>query len=304
MESDAFALRTALFTLLGSILLAGSWVIFKDSRGDYKPYVVVTGHSVSGMAVQSRVYYKGVEVGTVEEIYFGEKDYDRVRILIHIDHAIPIAENTFAQLALRGITGEYDLRLENDGPLGAPVTTSKESPAIIEMHAEYISKLGDTIRQTLADIGEASKQVSGFLSDESQQEMLRMLVNVGDAAERLTALEGKLVPTLDELPSLIIEIEKTLNDYRQLAHTLSTQTDGFNPAMAQFAAASASIERLVDELRSQTLASADSSLAAIDKTSLEFTLLLEDLRQDPQRLLLGAPGPGLGPGEKLREDKP
>ena len=136
MESDAFALRTALFTLLGALLLAVTWVFFKDSRGEYKPYLVVTDHSVSGMAVQSRVYYKGVEVGTVEKIYFDDNDYNRVRILIHIDHAIPVAVNTYAQLALRGITGEYDLRLENDGALGAPLSTGEESPAVIVMRAE------------------------------------------------------------------------------------------------------------------------------------------------------------------------
>lgn len=297
MESDAFALRTAVFSLLGALLLGVAWVVLNDQQGEYSPYLVVTEDSVSGLAVQSKVYYKGVEAGTVVDIFFAEQDFDRVHILVHIDRSIPIAANTFARLALRGITGEYDLRLDNDGPLGTRLTTSESAPAVIEMRTEYITKLASSSERVLADVSQASARLAALLDDHNQREIKRLLTGAANAAEEFAALEELLAPTLQRLPSLLDKAESTLADYRRLAQGLNVGSDQAGPALAKFSAASESIDRLAQALRTSTLTDINASLAGINRASSELSLLLEDVRQDPQRLLLGAPDSELGPGE-------
>lgn len=304
MESDSFALRTALFVLLGALLLAIAWVMLSEQQGEYRPYLVVTDQSVSGLALQSKVYYKGVEAGTIADIYFDERDFDHVRILVHINRDIPVANNTFARLALRGITGEYDLRLENDGPLGAPLTTSAGMPAIIAMRAEYITQLASSSERVLADISEASARLATLLSDDNQREIRRLVTSAAHAAEQFAALGELAVPTLQQLPTLVDEATRTMADVRSVAQDLGAGVSASDAAISNFATASESVDRLARQLRTATLPEVAESLIRIDRASTELALLLEELRQDPQRLLIGAPGPNLGPGESARREAP
>ncbi len=304
MESDGFALRTALFVIGAIVLTALTWTVFKDAGFAYKPFVVMSQDSVSGLDVKARIYYKGVEVGVVENIYFVPDDFDRVRILIHVDETIPIAQNTYAQLALRGITGEYDLRLDNDGPLGDLLPTSVESPGVITMRSEYITKITESLESTLIDISDISHRVSQLLSDDNRDQALQTLEAVADAGHSVVALEKGLAPTLDRLPMLADQVSDTLVQYGELARLIAEQSSGLDGTLTALAAASARVEQLASHVHTQTLTEFDQSLHDLSQTNGEVRRLLEDLRDDPQRLLLGSPITPRGPGEVSGEQRP
>ncbi len=304
MESDAFALRTALFLILATVLSAVTWTVFKEGRFEYKPYLVVTQDSVSGLALKARIYYKGVEVGTVEDIFFDDNDFDHVQILIHVDEAIPIARNTYAQLALRGITGEYDLRLDNDGPLGEALPTSEENPGVISMRSDDITKLGESVENALAHISRTSDRVSQLLNEDNQQKVSHLLTTLAETAEKVGRLEQALEPSLDEMPQLLSQTRETLQRYQTLAATLSERTAGVDAALASLTEAGGSVQRSADALRSQTLLQVERELTGVNQAAAELTQLLAELRRDPQRLLLGSPARSPGPGESTPEPSP
>ena len=301
MEPDALALRTALFTLLGLFLLIVCWLLLGEPPGEFRNYLVRTSESVSGLAVQSRVYYKGVEAGSVEDIFFAPGDYNHVQILIRVNERIPIAENTFGQLALRGITGEYDLRLDNEGPLGEPLATSAEQPAVILMKAEYIAQLGSLMETALQDVSGASDGLEKLLNDDNQLKIARLLNSIANAADDVARLDDLLAPTLAATPALLEEIANAVTAYEQLALQLSAGTVGTADAIAGIANAGHGINQLSAQLRSHTLPRIANSLEGIDRTTEELTGLVDELRQKPQPLISGGTRAPLGPGEAQPE---
>ena len=297
MEPEALALRTALFTLLGIVLTIMCWLLLGERQGDVRHYLVTTGESVSGLAEQSRVYYKGVEAGSVQDIFFAADDYDNVQILIQVSDSIPIAENTFGQLSLRGITGEYDLRLDNEGSLGKPLSTSVENPAVIPMKTEYITQLGSLMETVLRDVSDAWGGISKLLNNDNQADFRRLLNSVANAADDIARIDDLLAPTLAAIPALLDKLTNAISAYEQMAITLSARTVGSAEAITNIANAGDSIEQLSTQLRSRTVPRMGKSLEGIDRATEELAGLAEQLRENPQQLIVGAKNSTLGPGE-------
>lgn len=304
MEPDALALRTALFTLLGLVLLGICWVALGERPGEFRTYLVRTSESVSGLAVQSRVYYKGVEAGSVQDIFFAPQDYNHVQILIQVNDSIPIAQNTFGQLALRGLTGEYDLRLDNDGPLGIPLETSAAQPAVIPMKAEYITQLGSLMQSALQDVSDASAGIAEALNTENQEKLTRLLTSIATAAEKLGRVDDLLAPTLEATPAVLESFKRTAVAYENIANALNLRTQGTADALAGIADAGHGIDSLTGQLNAHTLPRISESLDSLDRATTELAGLVDELRQNPQQIIGGGPPIQLGPGEIVVEAKP
>ena len=301
MESNAFALRTGIFLISAVIVVALGWSLLDANARETKMYRVVSEESVSGLAPKARVYYKGVEVGTVEEIFFAAPDFDRVNILIAVDVSIPIAQNTYAQLALRGITGEYDLRLDNDGDLGKPLATSEENPGSIPMRSQYIAQLGESVDRVVADIDEVAQRISVWLDDETRDSFLQTLDSIDRAAVAITETGDSITSELDGLvarmESLSVEIEETLVVYRELGESGLERSEEVSTALASLVQTSDELGRVLSRLEERTLDGSEHSLLAIEGAAQALEATLEQLQRDPQRLILGASPVSPGPGE-------
>lgn len=301
MESNAFALRTGIFLISAVIVVAIGWSLLDANARETVMYRVVSEESVSGLAPKARVYYKGVEVGTVEEIFFAAPDFDRVNILIAVDMSIPIAQNTYAQLALRGITGEYDLRLDNDGDLGQPLATSEENPGSIPMRSQYIAQLGESVDRVVADIDEVAQRISVWLDDETRDSFLQTLDSIDRAAVAITETGDSITSELDglvaRLESLSVEIEQTLVVYRELGESGLERSEEVSTALASLVETSDELGRVLSRLEERTLDGSEHSLLAIEGAAQALEATLEQLQRDPQRLILGASPVSPGPGE-------
>ena len=301
MESNAFALRTGVFLITAVVVIAVGWTLLDTNARETVPYRVVSEESVSGLAPKARVYYKGVEVGTVEEIFFAPPDFDRVNIRIAVDQSIPIAQNTYAQLALRGITGEYDLRLDNDGDLGQPLVTSEENPGAIPMRSQYIAQLGESVDRVVADIDEVARRVSIWLDDETRDRFLQTLANIDKAAVAVTAagdsMGTELEGLVEQLTTLTDDVQQTLVVYRELGESGLERSEDLSVALASLVDTSDALGAVLARIEAQTLDGSEYSLLAVEQAAKALQTTLEQLQRDPQRLILGATPVAPGPGE-------
>ena len=119
---------------------------------------------------------------------------------------------------------------------------------------------------------------------------------VVEVAKTMAPSSGNHVERLAIAPSSR-PTSSVLKPNRAALTHLATSSGSFS---GRLAAASSTVERLAGQLRSNTLPNVDVSLSGIDRASAELAMLLEDLRQDPQRLLLGTPDTLPGPGESPR----
>lgn len=303
MEPDSFALRTGLFILITAALLAATVVLFTRSQMATTQYQVLTEGSVSGLDVQSRVYYKGVEVGTVTDISFQADNYNVVRILIDIDERIPLGENTFAQLSLRGITGEYDLTLDNDGPLGKPISGSAGQPANIPMKAEYIAQLGETLAGALDEMRGLAQNLRQLTENENRDKVSTLLDSLNSAALSLDQLGGRIDQTLDEVVPAVNSFSRAMDGIDATARSLANETAGLDHLVSSLDQTMQALHGLLETAESETLSDVDDTLATLQTALVELARLSESLQRDPQSLLLGQAPPKLGPGETLENPR-
>ena len=299
MEADSFAVRTALF-LLGTIaLLVASVVLLRGNRVETVPYVIHTRESVSGLEEQSRAYYKGVEVGYVESIGFTENDYNQVRILLQVDETIPLGTNTYAQLSLRGITGEYDLTLDNEGELGEPLVTSDAEPARIPMRTELITRLSEILESMLEELRQVSANLQKMTDEETRAEMRRLIGNAADLSERLISLQEQASGALSGVPDAVDSFQTAMNEVRSSADALNQRTANLDDLLETMTTATGSLDQLLLSIEGQTLTEVDETLLSLRSTLRELTQLADLLQREPQSLLLGPAPAELGPGETL-----
>lgn len=92
---------------------------FEDTPKTYMSYF--TG-SVTGLQIGSPVRYRGVPVGTVNDIRIDPTDVERVRVMMDIVHGTPIKTDTNSTLGLQGITGVAYIELTGGTRESEPLT--------------------------------------------------------------------------------------------------------------------------------------------------------------------------------------
>src|SRR5699024_1920077 len=111
MENRAHAVVAISFLVVFSV---GAVLIFYWlSSGPDTPrvYRIITQHSVAGLAPQSRVMFKGLQVGRVHSIRFDPQDHSRVMIDFRVRRDAWITHATYAVLATKGLIGGNILQL-------------------------------------------------------------------------------------------------------------------------------------------------------------------------------------------------
>ncbi|MEM9300755.1 MAG: MlaD family protein [Pseudomonadota bacterium] len=305
MESDSHALKTGLFVVLASVLLTGAVLLFGDRQPPSVPYLVETRQSIEGLDVRSRVYYKGVEVGTVREIGFVPGNYDRVRILIDVLADVPLGENTYAQLKLRGITVEYDLTLYNDGSLGNRLASSEERPALIPLRLQVVERLTDAVESALGEFEALARNLKTLSGEENRARIESILANAEIAVTRFIALEDQLESSLADLPASLERLPPALESFTAAmdqiggaADSVTTQTAGLDELITTMTGATRSLDRLLLAMQGGTLAEVEETLETLRLTLDQLADLAQTIQRDPQSLLLGSPKPSYGPGEE------
>ena len=299
MEPDSFALRTGLFVIVAGLLLAATVALFNRTQIDTRPYRIFTRDSVSGLDAQSRVYYKGVEVGIVERIEFAPDDYDTVRITIAVDRLIPLGENTYAQLVLRGITGEYDLTLNNDGELGTPLDGPDGEPPTIPMRSDYMAQLGQSLNGALDEFRGLAANLRALTADDNRERVAELLESLTTSSDRLAAMTTRIDRTLGDIEPAVAAFTRAMDGIDGAARSLQGETSGLDQLITSLDRSMVALTDLLSAAESETLNDLDDTLAALRTALIELTDLADSLQRDPQSLLLGQSLPAPGPGETV-----
>src|SRR5580698_3683129 len=116
MEREANYAAVGAFVLL-VIAMAGLFVYwYTDAREhrDFTRYEVYFDGSVSGLTPGAPVRYLGVNVGRVVSMYIDHRNAGRVQVIVDIDSATPVSEDSVAELSQQGLTGVLFIDLLRD----------------------------------------------------------------------------------------------------------------------------------------------------------------------------------------------
>src|SRR3954471_424939 len=128
MENKAHALAAGIFVVVAAVLVLVLAAWLTRDTGQRDPYEISTRESVTGLAPQAAVRYRGVEVGKVDAIGFDPKAQGNVLIKLEIDRTAPVTKDTFATLGFQGVTGLAFVQLDDEGHPAPPLEPQDGHP--------------------------------------------------------------------------------------------------------------------------------------------------------------------------------
>jgi phospholipid/cholesterol/gamma-HCH transport system substrate-binding protein len=154
--------------------------------------------SIAGLAKDSSVKFRGVDIGRVKQIRINPKNIEVIEILLDIQKEIPIKEDMRASTQMLGVTGL--LSIEIDG--------GTNEARILEPTLSYIpliktkSSLFSTLKSNLESMSEKLdiilSQSQKLLSDKNIKNIEMILTNVETVSKKSEEVEDKAIMVMNE----------------------------------------------------------------------------------------------------------
>lgn len=289
MENRAHAFIAGLFVIIlgAAALVTAKW--FKGDSIDYDHYQVVSQESVTGLSLQASVYYRGVNIGKVNRIYFNPENMQQILIDIVIDGSIHLPSNVYAQLGYQGITGLAYVQLRNE-----PVISSEilQEDAQIPMRQSLLDEVTGYGQNILNNVNELVIKMHQLLDDDNQQQIASILQNIERTTRNFDGIAGSLQPILDSLTHLTTESGVLVEHLDGLLGEINQSMRSVNQQGGIIDSLSTSAQEMsttIPELRKVS--------NGLLRNSQNLDRVLHQLEENPQILLFGRPSSLPGPGE-------
>jgi phospholipid/cholesterol/gamma-HCH transport system substrate-binding protein len=260
-------------------------------KGSY--YAAYFNESVQGLDRDSPVKYRGVAVGRVQSIEVAP-DGKLIQVMLKIESGQKLDSETVAQLKVVGITGsmfiELDRRKKGEPDRSPPLNFPSKYPIVATMPSD--------ISMLLQGIGDFMGQIKSLdlkgISDKLKQTLDSSNQVIADAdmknlSASLAVVLSKASTNLDRLQSTLGRIEKIAADNeRQIKGSieqLQQSLVNMNSLLAKSSALVSGSDAALVQLRPNLF----SAVQNMEKVTEGLNHLLEQLGQQPSRLLYGQP---------------
>lgn len=300
MATRTQKMQVGLFLIVSAVFIVGGILLVTGLRtGKEIRYWITFTESILGLNAGSKVVYRGVPVGTVDNIRVSDDSYARVEILVDPEK-ITLREGVSAGLAYLSIaTGTMCVALEGgdpNAPLLAPNANIPARTSWLQSYDDRITTLMDKVNDLADDLsrvfsGMTEEDLSSFMKEAKNtleeakttiQEVRASIKNAGDRFGEGVETFTQEVKPLD-LAKIQNRIEDVLKELESLPKSISAALDAFNATSREIAHEADNVEY---NLR-QTLQTWSQTLEAIRD-------LAEYLKQDPSALVRGKGKPGGG----------
>jgi phospholipid/cholesterol/gamma-HCH transport system substrate-binding protein len=282
METRASYLLVGGFTLaLMACLFAFIVWLAKSSfeeANSSRYHIYFTG-SVAGLQEGSPVRYRGIALGNVRDIRIDPKNIARVQVTIEVAANTPIKEDAVAYLALEGISGGAYIEISGGTQESALLKPEDGDLPIIQSRPSSLAALVETTPELLTRLVGLSNQMTGFLTQQNQEEVTRILVNLRIMTEHLANASAGAGGTVEELSTTLGLVNGLIMDLRDHADKLAGSADTtlaqtrvtMSEVGKDTSRLSADFTRVAGDLRILT--------ASLDRTAKEAETLLKENRE-------------------------
>ncbi len=213
---------------------------------EFARYEIRHSGTVTGLNEGSPVRFSGVRVGEVIEIRLDRDDPGKVMVIIEVETATPVRQDTSASLEIEGLTGARYVLLKGGSPGSPPLRPARDRKyAEIPSEPSGLQRVLEGAPELLTSATALLVQANAFLSEDNR---LRLEATL----ENLSQLTGMLASRSDDIGLLIDQTGET---------------------MAALNRTSATFEELIGQVRddSSRLANrADDAVQAIEQLALSL----------------------------------
>lgn len=305
-----------LFVIVG-VLIGVAVIIWLGAAKYFQKgarYVTYFDESVQGLQIDSRVKYRGVDVGSVERIGVAP-DQRLVEVVVKIDLQGDIERSIVTQLKAAGITGIVFVELDRrqpDEPVFIPPAGMRtvypvipSQPSQTKQMLSSVDRIMDRIAQVdLAGISDQLKQTSRametFFTGREMMNIIRNLDSTTAALERnlqridRILAEGKadsmisaVEQGLGEARQGIGETREGISEIRKLLAAIGKEVKDLKTV--EIAGKSISLIEGVDRRTKAVASDIESTTDEIRQAVESLRMLIENLRENPSDLLFSRP---------------
>jgi phospholipid/cholesterol/gamma-HCH transport system substrate-binding protein len=307
MEREANYAAVGAFVLL-VIAMGGLFVYwYSDAREhhNFTRYEVYFDGSVSGLTQGAPVRYLGVNVGRVVSMYIDPRNASRVQVIVDIDSATPVSDQSVAELSQQGVTGVLFIDLLRDaGNKRLLEGVPSERYPVIRSSKSNIDLLLASLPEMVGRASDVLGRVELLLDEDN-------IKSISHAFSNLDATTRALPDTVKDIRGLIADLHETSAEFRLTAASVRSVTDKAGPQLsdavehiamvtAHLSDATDNLEQLIRENRGDIRAFTRESLPQVQlllgdsrAAVTEVRDLMHSLRENPSQLLFEKPDQGV-----------
>ena len=315
MENRAHALAAGIFVVLLSVLLLALAAWLTRDTGQRDVYEISTRETVTGLAPQAPVRYRGVDIGKVDTIGFDRKTSGNVLIRLEVDGAAPITSDTFATLGFQGVTGLSFVQLDDSGKAATRLVPSDDAPPRIPLRPGFLAKLQEKGEKILDQVEQATMKINQVLADPNQKRLASALDNVGQAAASVSQLSTTMTailnaqfgPTRVNIPEFVKNADAALVSLRGTSDAAKTAVAEIGKTAQRLNAKDGPVDRLAegaqglshaaDSFNAATLPRINRATEDTSRAVRQLSRAVTGINDNPQSLIFGAGPAQPGPGE-------
>tara|TARA_Y100000589_G_scaffold315176_1_gene338432 strand:+ start:1555 stop:2400 length:846 start_codon:yes stop_codon:yes gene_type:complete len=247
------------FSLLGGLIIFATFSLWiKGVKISAKNWSLFANfNNASGLSKKSPVTYRGIIVGSIEELIFTNESIKAKIVLNNPD--IILAKPAFAKVVTNSfLGGDVQVALE---------TSEKKIPQNIfkatsnKCNSELIVCEGDTIPgKQLSSLSNITNRINDLLKDSNKENLVENIINSIDQFDK----------TQENLDELIFLSKQEINRVKPLLNDLTVAVGHLNQILSTI-----NDESTLEDIKI-TLEASSSISQKIDSMSDEFALLMKD----------------------------
>lgn len=237
METKAFYFRVGIFVFSGflGVVVFLFWLGGQSLEDVRVPYDVYFKGSVNGLVIGGPVKYKGLTVGSIEDISIPKNNSESIKVRVMIDPEVPIKEDSFAQLEMQGIAGGSYIEISGGTQEAPLLKTSFQDVAMIKTNPSSIESFMDNLPQIMAHFSELTTRLNKVFTDENIEQLSQVFLHlnaVSQNAEQILSESKQPIRsftqyTLPEIHALTIELRDMSRSIKGVADSLEENKGDF-----------------------------------------------------------------------------
>lgn len=297
MERNGNYIAVGAFILV-VLALGFFWLIWLtgDDR-QYQRYSMYFEGSVLGLSEGSEVTYMGVDVGRVMDINIDPDNPGMVQVLVDIVENTPIRPNTYASLAMRGVTGLVIIELSED-PDSVHQGFRKDAYGYKEISVKpsLISKFAKELPQLSGRVSALLERFSTLLSEDNVSNINNTLANVESFTRNLADNSESYNLLVSDARVALKQMAEAADSVKTLSDNMGPRTDAMmatvNSAAARADKAMAGMEQMLKSNDEGVQRFVNNGLTELTELIIdargalnEVSELAQTLKEDPSQLI-------------------
>ena len=313
MENKAKYTVVGLFVLIFTIstIIFILWLARYDIKEiNAKEYRLYSKTSIAGLNKNSMVEYKGLDIGTVDNIRIDPNNLEQIEIILKITNPSVIKIDSYAIVQSQGVTGNKIIEIEGGTQNSLQLTSKDSSYSIIPLKQSFINKLTSSAGNISSQIETVLQKFEILLNDKNIQNIEQILLNTNSSSKNINQtmlkvnnlIEKELVKTLKNINSMTNSIDSVMKkDITNTIKKIDSLSKNFTTLSKDIQIiVNNDVKALIKELRKTTKSSQniDKVLSDLENTLEKIDTTVDEFNSNGGDMIFKTRAVKYGPGEK------